>query len=709
MPIPPSSHPVTVSPPMPRAELSSPPRWLGSNIIFFTTIIAAIVAIMGYWMVRSMLLDSIKRNVLLEVKKEADDVDRWLATRMAEIQTIASNPTVKTLDWQLIHPYFDQEVDRIQDFVSISLGLSDGVYYNSYIGGRFFAPGSNIPRNIADRAYFQKAMAGEANISDPFISRSLKIANIAIAAPIWQDRYRSKAPIAEIHAQVKVDRVAEIVQALRYGDGSYAFVVNPKGEAIVHPERNLMTLVEKPAPSLHNHADRGIANLADLMIKGENSIILTQIKGAQTYVAYAPLPTAKWSIALVIPRQNIESQLATLNIFALFLATLPVAATAFAWKQIQLVRQAESRLYILQNQKYNLKQYQKLLRQQGQAAQTTLDDLQRTQSHLLNSQAMSNLGQLFIGMIEEIKTPGEIIAQQVKQGQEELQTIDDLFQKILAQPLPPGSSWTERHINHLAQAMSRLETSLQTSQVNLHHIHSLTLSMKGLTQSPQQLETININHLLDDTVRLLEHRLAPQNHHPAIQAIRQYANLPLLECYVAPTHQVFMHLLNNAIDAIAQRFYQGGQIESPSIRIRTQLLHSGRILIRITDNGCGIPEANQAKLFTPFFTTKSQQQGIGIGLFICQNIIQQHQGHIRCISIPNRGTDFLIELPLKQLRQKPASHHPQNAPTPTATTITAFNHHVIAPIGMTQLVNQTNHPNPSQNSRQQSHHSMDWL
>jgi two-component system, NtrC family, sensor kinase len=635
-------------------------RWLGTSIIILTIAIATGLAIAGYTMVRAMLLESIKQNALLEAKKEADDVDRWLATRMAEVQTIANTPTIRSLDWNTIHPHFDQEVDRIQDFVSLSVGFPDGTYYNSYIGGRVANSANQALGNISDRVYFQKAIAGEANISDPFMSRSMNMPNIAIAAPVWQDGYRSKAPIAEIHAQVKVDRVAEVIQALRYGDGSYAFVLNTKGEAIIHPDRNLMTLAEKPAPSLRNHRDPGLALLANLMIKGEYGITKTAIAKAPVYVVYVPLRTSKWSIGLVIPQQNIESKLAALHLFALVLSVLPIVAGIFAYRQVRLVKQAELRLQLLQNQKYNLKQYQRLLRKQAQTTQTTLANLQKTQSHLLNSQTLSNLGQLLVGMIQEVRQPNNVIMQQTIDAEQDLQKLNQLFQKFTPEPESQISPSAARYLQTAEQAFHTLGTNLQTIQTNAEQIHSLTQALKGLTQNKHQLETVNINLLLDDTLRLLEYRLLGQQKHLAIQVVRQYADLPMIECHVAQLNQLFVHLFNNAIDAIELRFYQGAQVERPSIRIRSQLLHSGHILIRITDNGRGIAEEHQDKLFTPFFTTKSQHQGVGLGLFVCQSIVHQHQGHIRCISIPNRGTDFLVELPLKQPRQRFAAElsHP---------------------------------------------------
>jgi two-component system, NtrC family, sensor kinase len=649
----PMLHPPKFDSALVTSHFAARQRW-STTIVLLSATVASALAFASYLMVRSIVLEQIKRTVFLEARREADELDYWLLVRLTEVKSIASNPMVHSLDWQVIQPYFDQEVDRIQDFVSLSVGRPDGVYYNSYIGDR------PSPGSIADRAYFKAAMAGEANISDPFLSRTLKTNNIAIAAPIWATTYRSKAPIGEVHAQVKIDHLVEISQRLRYGDGSYAFILNRQGEAIIHPNHRLMTTVEMPAPSFRNHADRVLAALTKMMLNGEQDIRLMTIDGTPQYVAYMPLNTAKWSIAVVIPAQNIESQLVSVHRFGMLMMLLPIVTAIVVWQMLRRSTQLQIQVDRYRIQEDDRQQSPIRLKQQQKEIKRLRKHLHQTQQYLLNSQAMSNLGKLLSGVAQELTALHRVIEPHIIGSRLQLEPIERLLVKIT--PLGHGDTLhmtpqTQRHVQQAQQSVATIQASLQTIQTSTDRLSSLIHAIDRMTHAPHaperhEFKAVNLNSLIQDTIRLLDNRLASQRHRSAITINWQLVDLPMVECHAASINQVLMHLLENAIEGIETRFYQAGQVEEPLIRLRSQLLSSGKVLIRITDNGCGITEANQARLFTPFFTNKSAQQGIGLGLFICHNIIKQHRGTIRCISIPHRGTDFLIELPIKRRQSK---------------------------------------------------------
>ncbi|MDB9312073.1 HAMP domain-containing sensor histidine kinase [Spirulina sp. CS-785/01] len=121
-----------------------------------------------------------------------------------------------------------------------------------------------------------------------------------------------------------------------------------------------------------------------------------------------------------------------------------------------------------------------------------------------------------------------------------------------------------------------------------------------------------------------------------------------MECYAGQLNQVFMNLLSNAIDALEQVCSQNAYFH-PQITIHTTLTPDQQASIAITDNGPGIPNPIQAKIFNPFFTTKSLGQGTGMGLSISYQIItEKHGGELTCHSSPGEGTTFTILIPLKQ-------------------------------------------------------------
>lgn len=154
---------------------------------------------------------------------------------------------------------------------------------------------------------------------------------------------------------------------------------------------------------------------------------------------------------------------------------------------------------------------------------------------------------------------------------------------------------------------------------------------------------------------LLESRLKEQPHHLAIQVIKQYGNLPPVECYAGELNQVFMNLLANAIDAVEQRNKQRSLkeiIADPGmIWITTSLTDSQRVQIRIADNGIGMSAEILAKIFDPFFTTKDVGLGTGLGMSTSYKIIvETHKGQLSCVSEVGLGTECVIEIPRLQPR-----------------------------------------------------------
>ncbi|MGA1625372.1 MAG: sensor histidine kinase [Prochlorothrix sp.] len=163
---------------------------------------------------------------------------------------------------------------------------------------------------------------------------------------------------------------------------------------------------------------------------------------------------------------------------------------------------------------------------------------------------------------------------------------------------------------------------------------------------------------------MLNHRLKTSPDRPPIQVIRDYQELPPLDCYAAQLNQVFLNLINNGIDALDEAidrgyFHSDPDIACPNPTLRLSTRHYfpdpsnptsdslPHILITIADNGLGIAAAIQPHIFNPFYTTKAPGRGTGLGLSISyQIIVERHQGELTCHSQPNQGTEFRIKLPL---------------------------------------------------------------
>ncbi|MCZ0904458.1 ATP-binding protein, partial [Microcoleus sp. HI-ES] len=167
---------------------------------------------------------------------------------------------------------------------------------------------------------------------------------------------------------------------------------------------------------------------------------------------------------------------------------------------------------------------------------------------------------------------------------------------------------------------------------------------------------------------ILQHKIKENGRNRPIQIVKEYGKLPQIQCYVGQLNQVFMNILNNAVDALANVRNRKLELASyseeerqdfaglplscaalPWIRIRTDVLENNRVAIVISDNGSGMAESVKCRVFDPFFTTKPVGKGTGLGLSISyQIVVERHGGTLQCISAPGEGTEFAIEIPLRQ-------------------------------------------------------------
>ncbi len=195
---------------------------------------------------------------------------------------------------------------------------------------------------------------------------------------------------------------------------------------------------------------------------------------------------------------------------------------------------------------------------------------------------------------------------------------------------------------------------LDSMQIGTERIRQIVQSLQNFSRIDQsEMKSVDIHEGIDSTLMILQHRLKANVEHSGVQVFKEYADLPLIECYPGQLNQVFMNLLSNAIDAMevrkAKRALQDLQANPSVIRIQTQLLDGDRIAIYIADNGIGMPEEVRYRIFDPFFTTKANGKGTGLGLSISyQIVVEKHGGEIKCIAAPGQGTKFIIEIPTKQ-------------------------------------------------------------
>ncbi|XZN92470.1 MAG: sensor histidine kinase [Microcoleus sp.] len=295
---------------------------------------------MSYQSVRRLIIKNLEQNALLEVRNRSNKIDRWIETRKAEIEILANTPPVRSMNWLVAEPYLKSEVNRLPEFEHFALIEPDGSYFTTKVGRA--AP------NVSDRRHFQKAMAGEVYVSDPTISRTLKQQIIPISAPVrpkvGDPTSRTiEKPIGVMNGVIKIQRLAQVVGKLEYGAGTYAFVLNSQGVPIVHPDARLIGNTDFPARSLLDSKDANLVSIVREMVYQKTGISLTKINDAKVYVVYLPLEQAEWSIALVIPQENLEKELYPLNILAA--VTTALLATTIMAAIVALKLFAKDRLH----------------------------------------------------------------------------------------------------------------------------------------------------------------------------------------------------------------------------------------------------------------------------------------------------------------------------------------------------------------------------
>ena len=278
--------------------------------------------------------------------------------------------------------------------------------------------------------------------------------------------------------------------------------------------------------------------------------------------------------------------------------------------------------------------------------------LQQSHHRILQSEKMSNLGDLVSGIAHEINNPITFIYSNLTHVQTYALDLIELLRMYQKQLVNPSQEILQKEqdmdVDFVLDDLLKIVSSMRTGS---DRIRQIILSVQEFSRSDQSgWQLFDVSDGLENTLLLLQHRLPAREGRRDIKVVKEYGNLPQIECYAGQLNQAFLNIINYAIDALEESSQELNESEAikfkPVIWIRTQVIGGQRISIEIADNGRAMNEEIIAQIFDQFFVEKPTTEARGLGLAISYGIIvEQHKGELKCFFEPGKGSQFRIELP----------------------------------------------------------------
>jgi two-component system, NtrC family, sensor kinase len=552
-------------------------RSLTRNIIGTIIVVSIIPMILVsstlYLQFRNSYQAKVRDHLRELVQKHRQNIDRFLNERLSDIQTMATVHGYDKLCDQSYLEYLLEVYQRNTDHAFVDLGVINAAGKQVAYAGPF-----KLARaEYSDAAWFRMAMQRQMVISDVFLGlRGLPHFIVAVRQSVNGNRWL-------LRATIDFAAFNTLVENIQLGKTGFAFILNQTGQMQTTPlARSSQEFV--PDNTLYDK----ILEFSPATPKDKVRIaIIKDSASVETIYAAAFLKNGEW---LLVFKQNAADAFADLNrtfyITTIIMLIGPLSVVIMA---IMLSKRIVERIARADQEK------------------------QLMNETVIETGKLASVGELAAGVAHEINNPVAIMV-------EEAGWIGDLLEE---EEFKPSENLTE-----FRRALAQIRTQGQRCK----EITQKLLSFARKTDST--VRDINLNQLLEEIITL-----SAQRAKYAIVEVHKHLeeNLPSVRLAPSELQQVFLNLINNAIDAMEPA---GG-----TLTIRSTL-RDAHIVIEVSDTGPGIPEANLHRIFDPFFTTKPVGKGTGLGLSICYGIIHKIGGKIEVKSSVGTGTTFSVYLPV---------------------------------------------------------------
>ncbi len=294
--------------------------------------------------------------------------------------------------------------------------------------------------------------------------------------------------------------------------------------------------------------------------------------------------------------------------------------------------------------------------EQTKIPNTDFRELQQIDIKLFHQEKITALRQIVSSIANEINNPANFLAGKLIHASRYIQQLLQLI-NLYQQHYPEPTVEIQRVINqveldNITTDLSKLTDSMKAG---IDRIRQFIHALRNFSTEESEKKSVDLHESIDSTLIILQSRLKSKTHGQNITVIKEYAKLPLVECYPGQMNLVFMNILNYVIDAfpasneswLIDEQKDNNNYSSPTIRICTELLNSKTVVIRIANNAVKIPERVGKGIFAPLLNPKSNGKLTELELSISHEIIvEKHGGQLECIPALEQGTEFIIKIPV---------------------------------------------------------------